>query len=206
MDKNRSPIFQSIFGEQWQNLPPVMQKHYANRPYSSDVVTVESNMKVEISPFMRLFSPLLRMTGALVPYAGDNIPVTVHFRSSLNNDTYGFDRIFHFPGKPPYRFLSHMNPVGNGEVIEFMRIGIGWRAKYSYDGRKVLMQHRGYAIKLFGKPVRLPLEWILGSGYAEEEALSDTRFRMYMDIHHRLMGKMYGYSGEFTVTEIKLDR
>jgi len=203
---NSTPIFQSIFGEQWSELPPVMHKHYANRPYCNDVVTVEGIMKVEVSPFARLLSPLLRITGALVPYAGDNIPVTVHFRSEPNSDVYCFDRIFHFPDKPPYHFRSRMQPVGDSEVIEFMRIGIGWRARYSYDGRKVVMAHRGYAMKLFGKLVHLPLELLLGSGNAEEEALSDSRFRMYMDIRHPLWGKIYAYSGEFTVTEMAFDR
>jgi len=202
----QSPIFQSIFGEQWPQLPPVMHKHYANRPYCNDVVTVEGIMKVEGSSFARLLSPLLRVTGALVPYEGDNIPVTVHFRSEPNSDVYCFDRIFHFPGKPPYHFRSRMQPVGDSEVVEFMRIGIGWHARYSYDGRKVVMAHRGYAIKLFGKLVRLPFELLLGNGNAWEEALSDDRFCMYMDIRHKLWGKIYAYSGEFTVTEMALDR
>jgi len=202
----RAPIFQSIFGEQWSQLPSVMQKHYANRPYCHDVVTVEGKMTIEVSFFMQLLSPLLRITGALVPYAGENIPVTVHFRSQKDSDAYCFDRIFYFHGKPPYHFCSQMRSVGNSEVVEFMRIGVGWRAWYSYDGRKVVMAHRGYAIKLFGKLVRLPLELLLGRCNAEEEALDDKHFRMYMDIRHPLWGKIYGYSGEFMVTEMVLDR
>ena len=51
-----NPIFQSIFGEQWSVLPPVMHKHYANRPRSNDVVTVEGLMKVEVSLFVKLLN------------------------------------------------------------------------------------------------------------------------------------------------------
>lgn len=205
---NRScaPTFQPIFGEQWAHLPPVMHKHYANRPYCRDVVTVEGVMKVEVSPFARLLAPILRITGALVPYEGENIPVTVHFRSEPNSNIYVFDRIFHFPGKPPYNFRSRMQPVGGNEIVEFMRIGIGWRASYRWDGSKIVMAHRGYVVRLFGKLQRLPLELLLGSGNAWEEAIDDNHFRMYMDIRHKLWGKVYAYSGEFTVTEMALDR
>ncbi len=90
----------------------------------------------------------------------------------------------------------------DGGVVELMPIGIGWNASYRYDGHKVLIEHRGYKAKLLGKLVRLPLELLMGRGYAEEEAISDDRFRMYMDIRHPLFGKVYAYSGEFTVKEV----
>lgn len=201
---SNSPIFQSIFGEQWNALPPVMHKHYANRPLTGDVVTVEGIMKVEMSLFARFISPLMRMSGALVPYAGENIPVTVHFRSEPDSNAYGFDRIFHFPGQAPYAFRSRMLPAGGNEVVEFMPIGIGWNASYRYDGKKVLIEHRGYKMRLFGKLLCLPLELLLGRGYAEEEAIDAECFRMYMDIQHPFFGKIYAYSGEFTVKEMAL--
>lgn len=179
-----------------------MHKHYANRPHSKDVVTVEGVMKVEVPIFAKLLTPLFRLAGALVPYAGENVPVTVHFRSEPDSAAYCFDRIFHFPGKQPYHFRSRMVPVGGNEVVEFMPIGIGWNASYHYDGHKVLIEHRGYKAKLFGKLVRLPLELLMGRGYAEEEAIGDDRFRMYMDIRHPLFGKVYAYSGEFIVKEV----
>jgi len=194
------PIFKSVFGHQWQSLPSVMHKHYANRPYSNDVVTVEGKMQVEVSRFARLLSPLLRLAGALVPYAGKDIPVTVRFCSESDSNVFCFDRIFYFHGRAPYHFRSRMVPVKGGEVIEFMRIGIGWKARYRYDGRKVILEHRGYVVKFLGILLRLPLELLMGSGYAEEEAMSDDRFRMYMDIRHFLFGKVYAYMGVFTVT------
>ncbi len=201
----REPIFKAIFAEQWKNLPPVMHKHYANRPFSQDVVTVKGVMKIEVSWLARLLSPLMRIAGALVPFAGENIPVTVHFRSEPNTNTYTLDRIFYFADKPPYHFHSRMLPVSDHAIIEFMKIGIGWHASYRYEGKKILIEHLGYKMKLLGKFILLPLEWLLGKGYAEEEALNDNTFRMYMDLRHPLFGKVYAYSGEFSVTEMSLD-
>jgi hypothetical protein len=199
------PIFKSIFAEEWKNLPPVMHKHYANRPFSHDVVTATGTMKVEIFWLARLFSPFMRIAGVLVPYAGKNIPVTVRFRSEPNTNTYTLDRVFHFSGKAPYHFCSRMLPLEDNTIIELMKTVVGWHASYRYDGKKILLEHRGYKIKLFGKLISLPLEWLLGKGYAEEEALNDDTFRMYMDLRHPLFGKVYAYSGEFSITEMLLD-
>lgn len=200
---NHLPIFQSIFGEQWQSLPPVMHKHYANRPYTSDMVIVEGLMKIEISTFAKILTPFFRLAGALVPYEGNNIPVTVHFRSERDSNAYCFERIFHFSNKKPYHFRSKMLPIGGNQVVEFMPIGIGWHASYSWNGSKILIEHCGYKIKLFGKLIHLPLEWLLGKGYAEEEAIDDNNFRMYMDIRHPLFGKIYSYNGEFRIKDMQ---
>ena len=199
-----APIFQSIFGETWAALPAVMHKHYANRPECNDVVTVEGVMRVEVSLFAKLLTPLFHLAGALVPYQGENIPVTVHFRSERGSAAYCFDRIFHFPGRAPHHFRSRMIPVGGNQVVEFMPIGIGWNASYRYDGRKVLIEHQGYKLSLFGRLIRLPLELLLGKGHAEEEAIDDDRFRMSMNIQHAVFGRIYAYSGEFTVKEVVL--
>ncbi len=200
------PIFQSVFAGQWPLLPPVMRKHYANRPYSKDVVTVEGIMSVKMSRVLRIFSPLMRIIGMLPPYAGENIPVTVHFFSERDSIVFGFDRIFRFPGKPPYHFRSRMEPVGENRIIEWMRIGIGWRAGYHWDGNKVTMTHEGYVARLFNTRIHLPLEWLFGRGNAWEEPLSEDRFRMHMDLRHPLLGVLYAYSGEFSITEMRLER
>jgi len=199
------PIFKSVFGGAWDTMPPVLHQHYANRPFSHDVVTVEGVMKVELSLYAKLLSPFLRLAGALVPYTGDNIPTTVHFRSEPDSDVFCFDRIFRFPGKKPYPFRSRMTPIAGNEVVEVMALGLGWRAAYRYDGKKVVLEHRGYVVRLLGHYIRVPIEWFLGSGYAEEEAIDSRRFRMYMDIRHRLFGRVYAYSGEFSIAEVRLD-
>lgn len=197
MTVSAPPIFQSIFGEQWASLPPVLQAHYANRGYCSDKVTVEGLMRVEMSALARILSPMMRLTGTLAPYEGQGIPVTVHFESEPTNNAFCFNRIFHYPGLKPFRFRSRMVPVGDNRVVEFMRSGFGWYASYDYDGQKVLMKHLGYKIKILGKVFSLPLEPFLGEGYAEEEALSDEEFRMSMEIWHPWFGKVYAYSGTF---------
>ncbi|MBN8535249.1 MAG: DUF4166 domain-containing protein [Rhizobiales bacterium] len=202
----QAPIFRGIFGADWDRLLPVFRQHYANRPFSHDVVVVEGVMDVELSWLARLFAPLMRFSGALVPVAGRDIPVTVTFRSDPDSPSFAFDREFRFPGRKPYHFRSVMLPAGGNEVIEWMAIGFGWRAAFSYGEGQVRLEHRGYALRWFGKAIPIPLEWLLGRGHAWERAIDDTQFAMAMTIRHRFFGQLYGYSGTFCIEETRLDR
>lgn len=195
------PIFQSIFAEQWATLPPVMHKHYANRPYCDDVFTVKGTLDVEFGTLVRILSPILRLFGALVPYQGKNIPVTVNFRSEPDSNAFCMDRQFNFPGKKPYVFYSKLTPIKNDILVEFMRYGLGWKHRFYFNGDKVILEHRGYVWKVFGVTIPIPLGLFLGRGYAEEQALSDHHFGMRMTIRHFLFGKMYEYKGEFEVVD-----
>jgi hypothetical protein len=201
------PIFKSVFGKDWDNLPSVMQKHYAVRPNSDDQVTVKGKLDIKISRFVSLMA---RFTGMLLAHSGDAIPVTVIFRSDDKSDknpsrqskSFYFDRTFHFPDKGDITFRSRMEHVKDNILIEFMRFGIGWKLSYQWDGEKVILQHEGYVWQLFGWMIPIPLSLIMGKGYAEEVPLSKDRFSMWTHANHGLFGSTFGYAGEFKVTEV----
>jgi len=125
MKENKQPIFKSIFGSSWSKLPIVIQKHYANRPYSNDVVTVKGKMDIEFNWFGKLCAPLFRIFGTLIPYQGKNIETTVHYKSSKTDNSFSFDRILHFPNKKPFYLRSKMVPIKGKKVIEYMGFGFG---------------------------------------------------------------------------------
>lgn len=79
---HNAPIFQSIFGKEWDSLPIVLKKHYANKAYSNDVVKLDGIMDITLSTLTRLLKPLFRLTGALVPYEGSNIPTIVYSKAA----------------------------------------------------------------------------------------------------------------------------
>jgi len=195
------PIFKSVFGTSWESLPPVIKKHYANRPHQNDRVTTEGVMKVESSITGKLMEPFFKLAGTLVPYEGDNVRATVHFVSTAESDDFHYERTFYFPGREPYRFYSRMKPVGGNELVEFMRFGLGWRMAYTWTGEKVVLTHRGYVLDLFFFLLPLPLGFIMGRGHAEEAPIDDNTFSMMMEIRHPLWGKVYGYNGVFKVTK-----
>jgi len=192
-------IFQNIFGDQWNGLPPVMRKHYANRAYTNDVTVMEGIMTVESSTMAKLMSPAFRLLGTLVPYEDKDIPVTVTALSNPNTAQYIFDREFRFKDRKVYRFKSAMEHVAGKDVVEFMRFGVGWRSAFNWDGEKVTLEHRGYVWRIFGVLLPLPMTWLMGKGYAEEIPLSKSTFKMKMYIHHPWWGKIYEYRGTFKI-------
>jgi predicted DCC family thiol-disulfide oxidoreductase YuxK len=194
------PIFQAIFGSDWQRMPQVMRDHYAVRPWSGDRVVVEGHLDVSVSPMVAFMA---RLTGLLVSRSGKNVPVTVTFASGPASAAFHFDRRFRFP-QGDQHFRSRMEHVGGNEVVEFMKWGFGWRAAYSWNEaeRKVVLAHRGYVWRILGFNLPVPLALLIGKGHAEEIPLSADSFRMWTRTEHPLLGATFGYEGVFRVTEV----
>ncbi len=205
LDPILAPIFAGIFGSKWAQMPPVMHDHYAIRSRTNDLVIATGVMAIQMSFMAKLMAPFFKLTGTLVPRAGDNVKVTVRFTSGLSSDFMCFDRSFTFADGRTERFLSKMEPVGGNQIIEWTGSGIGWRAAFTYENDKVCLSHKGYAFKLFGKIIPLPISWLFGYGNASEVATSDTGFDMEMTLAHPVWGMIYGYNGHFEITEISLD-
>jgi hypothetical protein len=186
-------IFEPVFGDKWQKLPPIFKKHYAVRQNSDDVVTVTGEMVITMSPLFKLLSPLLKFMGLLVPYEG-RFKTTVHFRAA--GEAFVFDRLIHISPTKTYIFKSKMTPQGGNLMLERMNFGVQWLASYDYIDEKVVITHKGY--KFFGIP--MPIEWLFGRGNAYEIVVDDNNFAMKMTISHKVFGVLYDYSGEFNAS------
>lgn len=199
MNKNKQPIFQTVFGDKWDQLPIIMKKHYANLPYSNDVVTAEGNLDIEFNWFGKIITPLFKIFKTLIPYQGKAVKAIVHFESSPNDNSFTFNRILYFAGKKTFEFKSRMVQIKDNIIIEYMRFNLGWRMRYEYEDNKVKLKHDGYVIKIFGFNLPVPLALIMGKGYAEESVIDDNNFAMFVTITHPLWGKVYQYKGKFTI-------
>ncbi len=199
--KNIEPTFKAIFGDAWQHMPAVMHKHYANRPYSAESYRVEGKLTVFAHPILRCFAPILRLLGGVPAYNAEDVSVTVDFNSDPKSNAFHFYRIFEFRGQRPYIFHSKMVPVKNNELVEVMKFRLGWRVAFNWVDGKVILNHRGYCLCVFGKFIPLPINWLIGIAYAEEEPINETMFKMSVEIKHPLFGSVYGYHGEFAVAE-----
>ncbi|HUT42222.1 MAG TPA: DUF4166 domain-containing protein [Gammaproteobacteria bacterium] len=201
LDRNGQPIFQAIFGADWNKLPAVIPRHYANRPYSTDRVCVAGTLDVMCHGPVRWFRPLFLLLGMIPPFNEADVPVTVVFESSRTSRDFHFNRTFHFAGRKHYRFRSRMRQLAGDEVVELMRFGIGWKMRYLWKDDKVILQHQGYVLNLFGHYIPLPLTALFGAGHAEETAVDDDTFDMWVEIRHPWWGRIYGYSGRFRISE-----
>lgn len=195
------PIFKSIFGASWDGLPPVMKKHYANRPYTDDETVVEGTLDVMCKPPLLWLSLLMKFMGQIPAQNENGVPVTVRFESDKDSKAFHFNRTFNFKDKTPYTFRSRMIQIKDNEVIEIMRFGLGWKMLYLWDGKKVLLKHNGYALHIFGHFIPVPLTFLMGKGYAEEIAVDDKKFDMITHITHSWWGKVYEYKGRFKIVK-----
>ena len=193
---SKEPIFKPIFEESWDSLPPVMHKHYANRPYSDDLSTVEGTLDVMCKWYLK---PFFWLFGSVPPYNETDIPITVHFTSQPDSRALCFDRIFYFKNRKPFYFRSRMTQIHGNEVLERMNYGICWHSYYSWNGEKVTLRHKGYSWRIGRITIPLPITWLIGRSDADEWSIDDCTFDMCTTIIHPLLGKVYGYKGRFKV-------
>lgn len=192
------PIFKPVFGESWETLPPVMHKHYANRPYCDDVSTVEGVLDVMCTWYLK---PIFWVIGTVPPHTQAGVPVTVHFTSQPTDAAFSFHRIFNFKNRKPFHFRSRMTHVGGDEVMERMNYGICWHSHYGWDGEKVTLRHKGYSWRVGRINIPLPVTWLMGRGDATEWPIDEETFEMSATITHALLGKVYEYKGRFRVAK-----
>ncbi|MEP1208757.1 MAG: DUF4166 domain-containing protein [Rhizobiaceae bacterium] len=191
------PIFKSVFGEFWNDLPPVLKKHYANRPFCNDEYVAEGRLDVTCGQPLKMLAPLMRILGQIPAHTEKDVPVRVRFQSDPNSSDFHLNRRFEFNTAKAYQFRSRMRHVRGADTVEIMRFGFCWKARFNWDGARVVLSHRGYAFNLFGWLVPLPLTLLMGAGHAEEVAVDDNHFDMMTQIVHPWWGKIYGYSGRF---------
>ncbi len=202
LDLKSAPIFKNIFGDDWDQLPSVMQKHYRNRPYTNDVTVVAGTLDVICAGPIKLLAPLLWLSRGIPLINACNVPVTVQFESSKDSKTFTFNRVFYFANKKPYRFQSCMVQTSGNQVVELMKFGIGWKTSFHWEHGCVKLKHRGYVLKLLGHYVPLPLTMLIGEGNAVEKPVDDHTFDMHMQITHPWWGKIYAYKGRFKLMEV----
>lgn len=195
------PTFKHIFGKDWDSLPSVIKRHYANRPYSEDLTIVEGTLDVQCKGILRMLSPLLMLLGQIPAHNENNVPVTVRFTSDTASRSFHFRRTFYFKTIPSYEFHSRMVQINDSEVIEIMKFGFGWKMLYEWDGHKVILSHKGYGLNLFGFILPVPLGILMGKGYAEEIPVDDDTFDMMTSLTHPIFGKIYEYRGRFRIVK-----
>jgi len=192
-------IFAPVFGARWRTLGAVLKTHYRHKSFSNDKVVVEGLLDVECKGVFHFLKPFYRAMGIVPAVTESQVQVTVAFESALDSAEFHFNRHFAFKQHRPYEFRSRMICTADGRVIEIMRFGVCWLSEFSCSDNAIKMQHKGYALRMFGKVVPIPVTWLFGAGYGEETVVDDEQFDMQVSITHGLFGKIYGYHGRFKV-------
>ncbi len=199
LGRSSRPTFQPVFGEAWHRLPEVMRRHYANRPFTADLTVVEGMMDIACHGPIRWLAPVMNGMGQIPAMNERGVAVRVEYRSEPSSRAFRFRRVFSLANGKTYEFRSRMVQVDGPEMVEVMRFGLCWRFRYGWDGERVVLAHRGYAVLLFGWRIPLPLGLLIGRSDAEEVAVDDESFEMVTRIIHPWWGLVYEYKGRFAV-------
>jgi hypothetical protein len=191
-------IIQTILENHWDEIPVSLKIHYANKPFSQDITIANGHMNIYCK---RWLSTLLRRLSALPAITISDIPVTVCYTSDPNSPAFHLHRRFYLPQRTPHQFNTTMTPYHNNEILEELGHGLCWRIRYGWRDNKITLTHCGYVFKLGSWLCPMPCTWLLGTPYAEEYAIDDTRFGMHAYIKHMIFGYIFTYNGIFTITE-----
>ena len=93
-----------------------------------------------------------------------------------------------------------MSQVKANEIVEILNCGICWLGTCSWRNGKVVMEHKGYALKLLGHSVPLPITFLLGQVESEEIPVDTDTFHTRVTIKHPWFGVVYEYKGLFKIT------
>ena len=184
-------IMQQALGEQWRELPGVLQAHYQDKD-NTDVGT----LNIEYPTWMQFFLNLLHMSGALLNRKGINIPTTVE--KVMQGDVQYWNRTLTFNDGKKVFFKSHWRYAGGNKLIEYVNPLFGLCMSVEVRD-ETLYYHGKYFVLKLGK-VNIPIpEWmLLGHTTIVEKESDNEHFTMDFRLRHPLFGQIYRYSGKFT--------
>jgi len=190
-------IFESILANKWSQLPEVLKRHYAIRSGSDDRSIVRGEMSVRYRGPLKLLAPVYRLLGSVPLINQDKVETEVLFHGEKDDAGFRFVRTFKPQNEKPYQFRSTMFQLAGSEVIEVMRFGFCWWLNYDFENGQVLLRHKGYGVRWFGRFFSLPLTSLLGRADAWEKAVDNDHFEMQVKVVHPIFGEIYSYSGVF---------
>jgi len=196
----REPIFKTVLGNQWMQLGSIVRQHYSLTPFSQDYVRVDGVMEeIHHSLIAKLLIPFGVLFGAVVPFRGANVPVSVHYSSSPDDANLYWDRVFQFRNQKNFHFKSYMHHVSSNEVIEYVRFGVGMRLRVTAEDGALVFRDEGYVWRLFGHTLPIPAGLFFGNAYVEERPIDANSFSMKMELAHPLFGTLFRYRGHFSI-------
>jgi hypothetical protein len=203
MSSNRQlPVIRKALGEAWYELGNIIRQHYDISPGTDSNMVIEGVMsEVYHSHIAKLFLLPGRLFGALVPYRGRHIPTQVRNWTRTDNQTAMFwHRTLRFPGRLPVIFRSRMEHVGNNEIIEYVRFGMGIRMLLSVQDAALVYESVGYVWRIGTRSIPIPGWAILGEALIIEKPLSENTFHIDFVIRHPVFGRTFSYTGTFNIT------
>jgi hypothetical protein len=200
MSTQTPPLLRQALGDAaWNRLAPVVRRHYDMAPHEGGTQILTGLMEeIFHSPVIRPWLWLGRWLQALVPYNGQEIPTEVRNRTDpAQPEALFWHRSFLFPDGRRSVFASRMEAGRAGEVIEFLRLGIGVRMTVSEQDGALVFTGQDHCWRIGRGLVGIPNWALLGNAVIVERAVSAAELRVDFEIVHPLLGRTFGYRGRF---------
>jgi hypothetical protein len=198
VSKGEGHLFRAYLGHEWGNIHPNIQNRFSQDPAVDKAICYNGVMtQVRCSWLGKILAHSVQWTGALQPYRAVDVPVEIRVSAKAGIEGVFKERIYHFAGKKPFRFNSHML-MRNGKLLEFVGGGFGMQIHVDVKEGNLHFTDRGYFLQI-GR-VNIPLPYFLSPGdtYLLHENMEADTFRIVIRIRHRWFGEMYYQEGVFT--------
>lgn len=185
-------LMQQVLGEDWQQLPDSIRKHY-------DIVDggqsrLRGEMEIAYPKYLFPVVWIIHLFGGLLLWPGKAVIAEVD-KQAEGGILYWRRTLSYRDGKGDC-FYSSMRYAADHELIEDIGFGFGLRMRVEVEGGDLLYRGLGHFWQWKNFHVAIPDWLLLGSAEIKEQALDDG-FRLDFKLRHPLWGVAYLYRGEF---------
>lgn len=193
-------LFKKILGPQWQLLHPDIQARFDKNPLPGQPLRYQGRLsELRCSRLGRVLGHLSMpfIDGALMPYNDADFPVDIEVYSKVGSAAIFKQRIYRLNRRQPVQFTSFMAESEQGEVLEYVGMGLGMKLQLSVRDGNLHFESDGYFWDVLG--VRLPLPGLLtpGKTYLCHRNNSANQFDIRIEIRHALFGTTFTQAGVF---------
>lgn len=190
-------LMQTVLGEDWHSLPPVIQRHYQITDQQTSCI--EGEMQIDYPNFMLPMIWLIHLFGGLILWRGEAVNTKV--QKTAGDLSLRWQRFMTYPDAKSDYFGSEMCYLAEHELSEYTGFGFGLRLIVEVKNGDLLYRGNGHFWQCGKFAFTIPDWLLLGSATISEHALSEQEFYLDFRIRHPWWGETYSYRGNFRYTE-----
>jgi hypothetical protein len=200
MTPSEGELFKKILGSEWTRLHPDIQRRFDKNPAPGKPLLYDGSLnELRASRFGKLLGYLTRplIQGALIPYDAVDVPVDIQVYSKPDCPHIFKQRIYSLPGRKPVRFTSYMAESEQGEVLEYVGMGLGMKLTLCVQDGNLHFTSDGYFWDVLGWRIPLPGFLTPGKTYLCHRNNAPNQFDIRIEIRHPLFGLAFVQAGVF---------
>jgi hypothetical protein len=186
-------LLQQVLGEDWHELPRVIQQHYQLEVGQQNSLT--GSMTIAYPKYLFPMIWLIHLFGGLALWRGDNVQTRVQKTATAN--ILHWQRIMTYPEGICDYFRSQMRYFADHELVEMIGFGFGLRLKVEVCHGDLLYHSNGHFWQYGKFSLTIPDWLLLGTATISEHAVSADEFYLNFTAEHPWWGETYSYRGCF---------